>query len=121
MPAGEEPRVYEIRVHGCATVREAIALQEPIARLLCPDEHHAGPCEVPWGFTLDGEDGADGVDGATVLVLGVCTTGRRAAGVADRVRAAVGEAHPVVWGEGDPGRFEELVEQYRIENASRNP
>lgn len=122
-----EPRVYEVRVHGCATVEEAVALQEPIARLLCPDEHHAGPCEVPWGFLLESpegaDDGEDGEDGATVVVLGVCTTtAGRAAEVAARVRALVGEARSVTWGEGDdPERFEELVEQYRIENTPRTP
>lgn len=101
-----EPRVYEVRVHGCATVEEAIALQEPIARLLCPEEHHTGPCEVPWGFSLeDAEDDAE-----------------RAAEVVERVRALVGEARPVTWGAGDdPERFEELVEQHRVEHAPREP
>ncbi|GAA2386243.1 hypothetical protein GCM10010420_06190 [Streptomyces glaucosporus] len=116
-----EPRVFEVRVRGCATVEEALALQEPIARLLCPDEHHAGPCEVPWGFTLDDAEGPD--DGATVLVLGVCvTSGGRAAEVAGRVRELAGGERTVTWEESrDPERFGELAEQYRIENAPREP
>ncbi|ADI04144.1 putative sugar translocase [Streptomyces bingchenggensis BCW-1] len=118
LPVGEEPRVYEIRVYGCADSGEAIALQDPIARLLCPEEWHDGPCDVPWGFTLDGDRRADG-DEATVLVLGVHTSGARAAEVADQVRAAIGERGPVELGEGDPDRFETLVEQYRIESGAR--
>lgn len=118
MPVGEEPRVYEIRVYGCADTEEALALQEPIARLLCPDEWHDGPCDVPWEFTLADDERADG-DGAKVLVLGVHTSGTRAAEVADRLRAAVGETRPVELGEGDAERFETLVEQYRIESGSR--
>lgn len=118
MPVGEEPRVYEIRVYGCADSGEAIALQGPIARLLCPEEWHDGPCDVPWGFTLDSDRRADG-DEATVLVLGVHTSGARAAEVADQVRAAIGERGPVELGEGDPEQFETLVEQYRIESGAR--
>lgn len=118
MPVGEEPRVYEIRVYGCADSGEAVALQGPIARLLCPEEWHDGPCDVPWGFTLDSDRRADG-DEATVLVLGVYTSGARAAEVADQVRAAIGERGPVELGEGDPEQFETLVEQYRIESGAR--
>lgn len=120
MTAGEEPGVYEIRVHGFADSEEALALQEPIARLLCPDEGHDGPCEVPWGFTLGRDDRARDRaddDGATVLVLGVYASGARAAEVADRVRAALGETRPVELGEGDAEQFETLVKQYWIENA----
>ncbi|MFI0712520.1 hypothetical protein ACH4SK_18115 [Streptomyces inhibens] len=127
MPVGDEPRVYEIRIHGCADTEEALALQESIARVLCPDEWHKGPCDVPWGFTLGAEERADGgesdageSDGgeSVVLVLGIHTSGRTAAEVADRVRAVVGEAREAVLCEGDAEQFEELVEQYRIESGS---
>ena len=115
MPAGEEPRVYEIRIHGCASTQEAFALQEPIARVLCPDEWHEPPCDVPWGFTFDDDERADGEE-AAVLVLGVYTSSARAAEVADRVRAVAGETRPAVVNEGDTERFEELVQQHRFEN-----
>jgi putative flippase GtrA len=117
MRVGEEARVYEIRVYGCADTEEALALQDPIARLLCPEEWHDGPCDVPWDFTLAGDERPDG-DGATVLVLGVYTSGARAAEAADQVRAAIGEMGPVELREGDAEQFETLVEQYRIESGS---
>ncbi|MFD5336107.1 hypothetical protein [Streptomyces hawaiiensis] len=108
-----EPRVYEIRIHGCPTSQEALALQEPIERLLCPDPDHAPPCEIPWSFTLaDGDD-----DASTALVLGVYTSGVRAAQVADRVRVLVGETGPVAVSEGEAGDWEELIEQYRVEKG----
>ncbi|SMQ16580.1 hypothetical protein SAMN06272771_2950 [Streptomyces sp. Ag82_O1-12] len=109
----DEPRVYEIRVLGCPSSKEALALQAPIKLLLCPDPDHAPPCEVPWSFTLAGGD-----DGAsTALVLGVYTSRGRAAQVADRVRVLVGEARSVAVSEGDAGEWEELVEQYRFERG----
>lgn len=99
-------QLYEIHIHGCADTDTALALQEPVARLLCPVEDHDGPCEVPWGLTL-GDD---------ALVLGIFASAAKAAEVADRVRAFVGEAHPVTLGEATDGLFEELAEQYRIEH-----
>ncbi|MYW04825.1 hypothetical protein [Streptomyces sp. SID3343] len=117
MPVEDEPQVHEIRVHGFADSGEAFAVQHPIARMLCPEEEHTGPCDVPWEFTVGTHDEADPGDERTVLVLGVHTLGVRAAAVADRVRALVGDTHPVVWGRGDPDRFEALIEQYRIESA----
>lgn len=118
MPTGEEARVYEIRVHGCAGTAEAFALQGPIARLVCPDGWHEPPCDVPWGFTLDDDERRDGGEGV-VLVLGVCTSGARATEVARRVRTVVDGTRPVVVSEGDAERFEDLVEQYRIEHGAR--
>jgi hypothetical protein len=108
-----EPGVYEVRVPGCASVEEAIALQEPVASLLCPDPEHTGPCEIPWSLTLRDGDG-DG-DGGTVLVVGVLTTAERAAGVAERVSAALGR--PTEVAEGDPAEFEDIVEQDRVERG----
>ncbi|MDT0342875.1 GNAT family N-acetyltransferase [Streptomyces litchfieldiae] len=104
------PRVYEIRVTGCTDLDEALALQDPIARELCPEEEHPGPCDVPWSFGLGGDDDT------TVLVLGVCTTGARVVEVADRVRALLGPGRRVEVAEGDPDAFPELVEQYRAES-----
>lgn len=66
---GAQPRIHEIHIRGCGDTAEALALQEPIARLLCPVERHSGPCAVPWGFSVD-EDAA--------LVLGVYTTRAKA-------------------------------------------
>ncbi|MGW7493286.1 hypothetical protein ACWGKA_03095 [Streptomyces luteogriseus] len=112
----DEPRVYEIRIHGCPTSQEALALQDPIERLLCPDPDHTPPCEIPWSFTLAGGDD----DASTVLVLGVYTPGGRAAQVADRVRTLVGETRNVDVSEGEAGEWEELVEQYRFEKGPRS-
>lgn len=64
-------RVYEIRVAGFASAAEAVAAQDPIARLLCPDEFHRGPCEVPW--SLSAVDDPE-VPGRGVLVVAVLTT-----------------------------------------------
>ncbi len=113
MAVADEPRVYEIGVRGCAGVAEALALQEPIARMLCPEPEHEGPCPVPWEFSL-GDDTEDGETSA-VLLLGVYAPRAAAAEVADRVRQIAGAARPVSFSEGDPGRFEALVEQYRVE------
>ncbi|MEI5103001.1 hypothetical protein RB200_36255 [Streptomyces sp. PmtG] len=100
-------QLYEIHIHGFADTQAALALQEPLARLLCPVEDHTGPCEVPWGFTL-GEGGS--------LVLGIFATEAKAAEVRDRVRARVGAAHPTVLGEARGHDFDDLAEQYRYEN-----
>ncbi|MEU0172867.1 hypothetical protein ABZ178_05885 [Streptomyces massasporeus] len=110
----DEPRVYEIRIHGCPTSQEALALQAPIERLLCPDPDHAPPCEIPWSFTLAGGEDSDA---STTLVLGVHTSSGRAAQVADRVRTLVDETRTVAVGEGGDGEWEELVEQYRVEKG----
>lgn len=112
--------MYEIRIHGCVSVQEALALQEPVKRLLCPDPDHAPPCDVPWGFISLGDDeqADDGIE-ATVLVLGVYASGRRAAQVADQVRGVVGETRRVTVSAAAAGQFEELAEQYRIERAVR--
>jgi hypothetical protein len=109
--------VYEIRVHGCRSGQEAIALQDPIERLLCPDPDHAPPCEIPWSFTLAGE-GTD--DDSTALLLGVYTSQGQAMQVADRVRTLVGETRSIAVSEGDAEEWEELVEQYRVEKGLRS-
>jgi hypothetical protein len=111
----DEAGVYEIRVHGCTNTEEALALQAPIERLLCPDPDHAPPCEVPWSFTLAGEE-AD----STALILGVYTSRGQAAQVAERVRTLLGEKHPVDVSEGEAEDWEELVEQYRFERGLRS-
>jgi hypothetical protein len=96
---------FEVTIRGFVGTDQALAMQEPIKRVLCPVEEHDGPCEVPWGFTV-----GDG------LVLGIYATPEKAAEVAERVRRVVGEGD-VVLAEGTPGRFEELAEQYRIEHG----
>jgi hypothetical protein len=110
-----ESGVYEIRIHGYPSSKEALALQAPIERLLCPDPDHAPPCEIPWSFTLAGEE-AD----STALVLGVYTSRGRAAQVAERVRTLLGEKRPVAVSEGEAEDWEELVEQYRFERGLRS-
>ncbi|MFC8142219.1 hypothetical protein ACFUKV_10675 [Streptomyces paradoxus] len=112
-PAEDQPRVYEIRIAGHPSTEEALALQDPIKLLLCPDPDHAPPCEVPWSFTLaDGDD-----DASTALVMGVYTSSGRATQVADQVRTLAGETRTVAVSEGEAGEWEELVEQYRFERG----
>jgi hypothetical protein len=96
---------YEMRIQGFAGVEEALAMQETVARVLCPVAEHDGPCEVPWGFTV--------VDGD--LVLGVFAAPEKAVEVAERVRGVVG-GREVALSEGRAGRFDDLEEQYRIEH-----
>jgi hypothetical protein len=106
-PTGDERAVYEVRVQGCADDEETEALLEPIARLLCPDPHHASPCEIPWS-TCRGDAG---------LVVGVYASHGQVTQVAERIRAFVGERRRVVVREGDAELYEDLIEQYRIENG----
>ncbi|MFD5951160.1 hypothetical protein ACFWAZ_35690 [Streptomyces collinus] len=114
--AEDRPRVYEIRIAGHPSTEAALALQDPIKRLLCPDPDHAPPCEVPWSFTV-ADDGPD--DDSTALVLGVLASKEQTTQVAARVRALAGEARAVGVSEGDAGEWEELVEQYRFEKGLR--
>lgn len=97
--------LYEIRIHDFPTTDEALALQTPIAHKLCPEPEHTGPCEIPWGFTLTDDN---------ALVLGIYTTQEKAAELTDTVRHLT--PHPTTLHEAEPGRFEELAEQYRIEH-----
>ncbi|MER7479494.1 hypothetical protein ABTX60_17950 [Streptomyces sp. NPDC126510] len=115
MSPEDEAGVYEIRIHGYPNSQEALALQAPIERLLCPDPDHAPPCEVPWSFTLSSAEGD-----SCALVLGVYTPGDQATQVAERVRTLVGEKHPVSVSEGEAEDWEELVEQYRFERGLRS-
>ncbi|RRO15741.1 hypothetical protein EIL87_17215 [Saccharopolyspora rhizosphaerae] len=108
----EEGRVHEVRVRGFGSVDDAVAAQEVVARLLCPDESHRGPCEIPWSTGVADEPGTPG---GAVLVVGVLTTARRAEGLLERVLDAVGPEHAVALGEADPEDYAELVEQHRIE------
>lgn len=95
---------FEVTIRGA---EDALGLQEPVARVLCPVEEHVGPCEVPWGFSVS--DGGE-------LVLGIYASPEKAAEVVERVRHVVG-GRDVVLTEGAQGRFEELEEHYRIEHS----
>ncbi|MFE9407091.1 hypothetical protein ACFYNY_35865 [Streptomyces sp. NPDC006530] len=117
-PNRAEPRVHEIRIQDCADTEEAVALQEPVERLLCPDPDHEPPCPIPWSFSLAEQTGGPR-DTSTTLILGVYAAHGQATQVARQVRALVGEGRPVLVREGDPEDFEELVEQYRIERGMR--
>lgn len=44
----DERQVWAIKVVIEATKAQAEQAVEAIARTLCPDEHHAGSCPVPW-------------------------------------------------------------------------
>ncbi|ASR36182.1 hypothetical protein BAY61_15525 [Prauserella marina] len=111
MTIDTEPRLYEVRIGGFGDDEGALALTEPIARLLCPDEWHEGPCEVPWGFSLAGTDGAE-------LVVGIYTTESTAAEILARVRALAGPDHPSALTTGDPGLFPDVITQYEIEHGT---
>lgn len=104
------PGVYEVQVRGCASTREALAWQEPIALLLCPEPEHSGPCEVPWTFT------ARDVDGEASLITAIIATAPVAERITEQVRALTG--HEVLLRAGDPAEVEVLVEQYRIERGA---
>jgi hypothetical protein len=97
---------YEIRIRDFTDSDEALALQNPISRLLCPEPEHEGPCDIPWGFTLSGND----------LVLGIYTTQAEATTVADSVQQLTD--HPVTLTEAAPTHFTELADQYRIEHQT---
>ena len=114
-PTVQGVQIYEIHIRAFAGTDAALALQEPLARLLCPVEDHVGPCEVPWGFTLGDARGPD--DPECDLVLGIFASAEKAAEVRDRVRAFVGEAHPTDLREAVTDAFDELAEQYRIEQG----
>ncbi|WP_427885460.1 hypothetical protein ACQHIV_24485 [Kribbella sp. GL6] len=98
---------YAVTIRGFVSDDHAAAMKEPVARLLCPVEDHAGPCEVPWSFTLAGEDHD--------LILGIYATLDQAADVTDRIRQIAGE-HEVHLIECAPERLEDLVDQYQIEH-----
>jgi len=98
-----------VRIAGFAGVDEALAMQETVARVLCPEPEHNGPCEVPWGFS---------VGDANQLVLGIYATPEKAASVVEDVRRAV-EPREVTLVDGTPGRFDELADQYRIEHGAQ--
>jgi hypothetical protein len=99
---------FEIRIEGFAGTDEALAMQEPVARLLCPEPEHDGPCQVPWGFSLTDDN---------ALVLGVYTTRETAADLTAEVRRLT--ARPTTLDTASPGHFDELAEQYRIEHPAR--
>lgn len=106
------PRVFEVLVPGYDSLDEVLALQEPVARLLCPDPSHTGPCEVPWSLGARTEEEEDGPVGTGhTVVAGLHTTRDRAEEIAARIGAELDRTARLV--EADPGDHEELVEQYR--------
>jgi hypothetical protein len=95
---------FEVTIRG---FDDPLRWQEPVARVLCPEPEHDGPCEVPWGFSMN-DDGD--------LVLGIYASAEKATEVVERVGQVVGRREIVVT-PAAPGRFEELEEQYRIEHG----
>lgn len=56
--------IWEFRMVIEATEQEADQAHDAIARALCPDEEHPGPCQPPWVASrtrLDKLEGAEGV------------------------------------------------------------
>jgi hypothetical protein len=101
-------KTFEIRIQGFAGVDEALAMQEPVARVLCPVPEHDGPCEVPWRFTVD----------AGELLLGIYATPEKSTEVADEIRRVVA-GRQITLTDAAPGDFEDLAEQYAIEHPVR--
>jgi hypothetical protein len=93
---------YEVLIRGTS-----LDMQDPVARVLCPVADHDGPCDVPWGFSVDARGD---------LVLGIYASPDKAVDVVERVRRVV-DGHDVVLTEAPAGRFEELEEQWRIEHG----
>ena len=47
-PLESRRRVWSVRMVIEATEEEAEAVTEALARALCPDDDHDGPCPIPW-------------------------------------------------------------------------
>lgn len=110
------PRVFEVLVPGYDSIDEVLALQEPVALLLCPEPLHTGPCEVPWSLGLRTEEEEDAPVGTGhTVVAALYTTRARAEETAARIGAELGRAAHLV--EADQGDHEELVEQHRAERG----
>ncbi|WP_143232375.1 hypothetical protein [Actinoplanes regularis] len=103
---------HQIRIVGCADTDAALSLQQPLARLLCPDESHPPPCPVPWDFSV-----TDDKSGRIVLLLLLWTTGDTAAEAAGRIQAHVGPRLTVSVAPGAGEMFDTVAEQYRIERS----
>ncbi|WP_432563040.1 hypothetical protein [Kineococcus sp. SYSU DK003] len=43
---------YEVRIGLWASPEQAMDIQERLARALCPEPGHDGPCEVPWSIAV---------------------------------------------------------------------
>ncbi|WP_406050294.1 hypothetical protein [Kribbella sp. NBC_00889] len=48
---------FEVRIAGFAGVDDALAMQETVARVLCPVPEHNGPCEPREVTLMDGTPG----------------------------------------------------------------
>ena len=48
-----EPRFFEVRVKVWCATEDAVRLSNQIGNLLCPNDEHDGPCEIPWDIDLD--------------------------------------------------------------------
>jgi hypothetical protein len=100
----DQVKTYELELRDLA---DPLANQEPIARLLCPNPEHDGPCEIPWGFSIGANH---------ALILGIHTSPEKAVEVADAVRRLTDREVSLT--EARPGHFDELAEQYAIEHPA---
>ena len=114
MVTNDIPRGYEVRVAGCADIGAALALQEPLARMLCPIEDHPGPCPVPWTFSVSDDEA-----GQLALLMLLWTTGDIATTITAQVRARVDPGQTVTLTAGTGEMFDVVAEQYRIEHRPR--
>ncbi|MFL1376288.1 MULTISPECIES: hypothetical protein [unclassified Nocardiopsis] len=112
----EPPRTFEILLPGFATDTEAMEQADTVARLLCPEPGHEGPCPIPWslGSRLEEEE-PDPVGTGHTVVAGVYATAAAAREAADRIGAALGRPARLV--EVPLDEYPYLEEQYRVERG----
>ncbi|MEU0493124.1 hypothetical protein ABZ249_28185 [Nocardiopsis sp. NPDC006139] len=112
----DRPRTFEILVPGFATGEEALAQGGAVARLLCPEPEHDGPCPIPWstGVRLEEEE-PDPVGTGHTVVAGVYATAGAARAAAERIGESLGRPAHLV--EVPAQEYPELAEQYRIERG----
>jgi hypothetical protein len=59
--------VWQVRIVLRASEDELRQATDAIARALCPDEFHDGPCPTPWSMSTSRVDDMDDQDQATEL------------------------------------------------------
>jgi hypothetical protein len=67
MPPMSEPEVWQVSVVLRATEAEVRQTAEAIARVLCSDESHDGPCPIPWAMRSSRVDDIEDQDQAAAL------------------------------------------------------
>ncbi|CAL9344594.1 hypothetical protein SUDANB121_00352 [Nocardiopsis dassonvillei] len=112
----DRPRTFEVLVPGHGTDEEVSQASDSVARLLCPEPGHEGPCPIPWslGSRLEEEE-PDPVGTGHSLVVGLYASAAEARAAAERIEAALGRPAHLV--EALPQDYPYLAGQYRIERG----